>query len=147
MTASTATAKFLATHGVTVPAIAPATMSGTSITLPVKGGVVKAKSLDGALLHKGAVKFATATKSVTLGHLTLYKVGRKAHLAGVVAGEVLNLGTISGLKASATGKSATVSGTIHITAAVAHIINKLVGKHVVSAGYVLGTFSSILTIK
>ena len=147
VTASAATATFLANHNVFVTAVAPATMSGTSITLPVKGGVVKAKSLDGALLHRGAVKFSTKTKSVTLRHLTLYKLGKKARLAGVVDGKVLNLGTISGLKAVVSGKTATVTGQIHITATVAKVINKLVGKHVVSAGYVLGSFTSTLTLK
>jgi hypothetical protein len=147
VTASTATVKFLVSHGVTVTAVAPATMSATSITLPVRGGVVKPRSLDGALFHRGAVKFATATKSVTLRHLTLYKLGKKAHLAGVVDGKGLNLGMISGLKAVLNGKTATVTGEIHITRAVAKVINRLVGKHVVSAGYVLGSFSSTLTVK
>jgi hypothetical protein len=147
VTASSATASFLVSHGVTVTAVAPATLSGTSVTLPVKRGVVKAKSLNGAVVHDGAVKFATKTRSVVLRHLTLWKAGKKAHLAGVVAGKVLNLGTISGLQVAVSGKTATVTGTIHISAKVAHIINKLVGKHVVSAGYVLGTFASNLNLK
>src|SRR5690348_15963335 len=98
VTASSATASFLVSHGVVVTEVAPATQSGTSVTLPVKRGVVKAKSLNGAVVHEGAVKFATKSKSVVLRHVTLWKAGGKAHLAGVVAGKVLNLGTISGLK-------------------------------------------------
>lgn len=147
VTASPATATFLVNHGVGVTAVAPATQSGTSITLPVKGGVVKAKSLDGAILHKGAVKFATKTRSVTLRHLTLYKLGKRAHLGGVVAGKFFNLGYITGLKVVVSDHVATVTGDIHLSAQAAHVVNKLVGKHVVSAGYKLGSFTSTLNLK
>jgi hypothetical protein len=147
ITVTDATAKFLATEGIIPTAIAPATVSGASATLPVKGGLAKAKSLDGVLLHRGALKFATSSKSLVLRHITLYKLGKRAHLAAVVGGKVLRLANVVGLTATATGKTATVSGELHLTAAVARLINKLAGKHVVSAGYDFGSFTSTLNIK
>ncbi len=125
------------------------TITATSATLPVKAGAALVKkNLDGILIQGGGVKFSTAKRSATLRHITLYKIGKRAHLAATVNGKLVkNLGNISGLKYSVTGKDATVSGELHLTAAVAQIINKLVGKHVVSAGYDFGSFTSTLVLK
>lgn len=148
ITVTTATAKFLTSHGVTVTPIAPAVISGTSLTLPVKAGLAKVdKKVDGVLFQAGAVRFSTATKSATVRHITLYKLGKQAHLAGTVDGRALRLGNITDLVVAVSGKSATVSGELHLSAAVAHIINKLLGHHVVSAGYEFGSFTSSLTVK
>ncbi len=148
ITASTATLTFLTNHKVTPTVIAPAALSGKSVTLPVRAGLARVnKHLDGVLFHTGGVKFSTATKSATVRHITLYKLGKQAHLAATVDGKVLRLGNITGLTVVVSGKHATVSGELHLTAAGAHIINKLVGKHVVSAGYDFGSFSSSLVLK
>lgn len=145
--ATSATAMFLAKHKVAVTAVKPATLTGTSVTLPVKGGVAKAKNLFGVVLHRGAITFTVGTKSLVVRDLTLYKFGKQAHLAALVRGHVVRLGNITGLKAAISGKTATLTGELHLTAAVAALINKLVGHHVVSAGYDFGSFISSLTIK
>src|SRR5690242_8491296 len=99
ITANSATVTFLAKHNVTPTAIAPATLSGASVTLPVKGGVAVKKNLDGILLHRGAVKFSTTKRSVTLRHITLWKAGKRAHVSALVAGHVITLASVSDLKA------------------------------------------------
>jgi hypothetical protein len=145
--ANNATVTFLATHNVKPTAIAPATLTGTSLILPVKGGAVTSKSLVGAITHRGGVKFATAKKSFVLSRITLVKTGNKAHLMAKVGKRVLPLGTITGLKTAVSGKTATVTGELHLSKDVAAVINKLLGKHVVSAGYDFGSFTSTLTFK
>jgi hypothetical protein len=148
LTATTKAAQFLVSHGVTVTPISPATISGATVTLPVKIGAARiTKKLDGFLVHAGAVKFATTKRSATVRHITLYRTGKRAWLAGLVNGKAIHLGSISALKASRSGTSATVSGELHLSAQVAHIINKLLGKHLVSAGYDFGSFTSTLTLK
>jgi hypothetical protein len=146
LTPTAATVSFLTSHGVTVTAVAPATLSGTAVSLPVIGGVARPKNLNGILLHRGAVKFATAKRSVTLRHITLWKLGKRAHLSARAAGRTLLLGNITGLAASVTGKTATVTGEVHLSAAAAHVINRVAGKHLVSAGADLGSVSSSLTL-
>jgi hypothetical protein len=145
--ANMTTVTFLASHKVGVTPIAPATLSGASVTLPVKGGVATTKKLDGVLLHRGAVKFTYAKKSLTLRHITLYKVGKQAHLAATFAGKLIQLGKISGLTAVLSAKTATVSGELHLSGRVAHLIDTLIGHHVVGAGYDFGSFTSTLTLK
>lgn len=148
ITVTQATATFLVSHGITPSPIAPATLSGTSLTLPVKVGVAKVtKQINGAILHTGGVKFSTASKSLTVRHITFVKTGKAARVDGTVHGKLVRLATVRKLKVTPSGKTATVTGELHLTAQVAHIINKLVGKHIVSAGFDFGSFTSQLTLK
>lgn len=145
--ANAATAVFLAKHGITPTAIAPATLSGTSLALPVKSGLVTTKKLVGTVVQRGAVKFATTKKSIVISKIKLIKVGKLAHLVATVGKRVLPLGAIAGLKTVVGDKTATVSGELHLSKAVAAVLNKLAGKHVASAGYDFGSFTSTLTLK
>lgn len=144
---SSATAVFLAKHGITATAIAPATLNGASLTLPVKGGLVTAKKLVGIVVQRGAVKFATAKKSIVIAKIKVLKVGKVAHVVATVGKRVLPLGTITGLKTVAGDKTATLSGELRLSKAVAAVLNKLAGKHVASAGYDFGSFTTSLTLK
>ncbi len=147
ITATTAAVKLLTSHKIGVVAVAPAKLSGTSLSLPVKGGFALPKSLNGVLLHTGKLQYTHGKKTVTLSRIALYKAGSKAHLAALVGGKLVNLGSLTGFKVTVKGKTATVTGEFRLSGAGAALINTLAGKHVVKAGYDFGNLTSSLTTK
>jgi hypothetical protein len=135
---------FLATHHVTVSAVGPATISGTSVTLPITGGFITRK-LNGVLRHRGGVKFATATRSFVLRRFLLVRKGHHASLFARVHHRRIRLARVTDLKVALSGKSATATGELKLTAAAARMINKLLGSKVVHAGADLGSVTSDVT--
>jgi hypothetical protein len=143
-TASTLT--FLTAHGITVVPVAPATLSGGSVQMPVVGGVATTKKLNAVLVLRGAVKFTTAKRSVAVRHLSFVKTAAGTVLRGVVRGKLIRLARVTGLVVSVSGKTATATGEVHLTAATAELINRLLGKHIVAAGYDLGSLTASLNL-
>lgn len=146
LTASTATVKFLTSHGITVTPLAPATMSGASVTLPVVGGIATDNKLRGVLVHRGGVRFASATKKVNVRHVVIYRKGGPTWLVATVNGKVARLAKLTSITLKRTGKNVTLTGEVRLTAQAAHLINKLFGKHLVSAGFDLGSLTSQLKL-
>jgi hypothetical protein len=146
LTPTKPTVTFLTSHGIAVVPIAPATLTAGSVQMPIVGGVATTKKLNAVLLLRGAVKFATAKRSVVVRHLTFTKAGKSTVLSGTVRGKLVRLARITGLVVNVSAKSATVTGEVHLTAVTAQLIDRLVGKQVVSAGYHLGSLAATLQL-
>src|ERR1700758_3989887 len=63
--------QFLGKHHVTVSAIGPASISGSTVTLPITGGFVTKSTNGGLLRHAGGLKFSAGSRSVSVTHFVL----------------------------------------------------------------------------
>lgn len=147
LTPTKTTATFLATHHVTVTVIKPATLTGGTVTLPAKGAMFSDSRINGVLFLRGGVIFATATKTVKVRGLTFVHRSGKIWLAGLVNGHAMILGRLTNAKHTVSSKQIIITGEIHLTASSAKAVDKLVGKHLISAGYDLGGFTTTLNLK
>lgn len=146
LTPSAATVKFLTSHAITVTALAPVSIQNGSLVLPVRKGVAT-RQLRGVLLHRGGVEFATGARTVKLRAITLYRFAKATFIGALVNGHVAKrLARVTGIKLTRTGNQATLTGEVHLSASAAKMINHLLGKHLVSAGYDLARLSSQLTL-
>jgi hypothetical protein len=167
VTASTAAATLLANNHITVTPISPATSSGATFTFPIVGGRLNAKTLRGVIRHSGGLTLSNGTKSVALRHpvlvsdkhgVSLWAMarhhtrrvcshvrahGRRFRCRVVVVWKSARVATVTNVSVSSTS----ATGTVHITAFTAAVINRLAGKHVVGAGNVLGTATVTPTFK
>jgi hypothetical protein len=172
ITPSDAAATLLSSNGITVTPIAPATASSGTFTFPIAGGRLTAKSLHGVIRERGGVALSNGTSTVKLTHLRLVSSHRGVSLYAVVRRHVSACppyaipprhghghghghGKCHPPKAFAVAKIARITnvtisngsatGTVHITAATASIVNNLAGKELVSRGAVLGTATATPT--
>lgn len=164
VTVASTTAQLLASNGISTAVLTPATQSGETFTLPVKHGRLNARTNHGSISLAGGIALSNGTSTVRVRDLTIVSDKRgvsvhalyvghlrrcrivghrhphsvcRGHLAaGVVRIATVSNPTISGL---------TVSGTLDITRATAHLINRLAGKTIVQAGAVLGTATATLS--
>jgi hypothetical protein len=159
ITESSAAAKVLSDNHITVTPLTPATQSGTTFTFPIAGGRLDVTTLRGVIRHKGGLSLSNGTRTVTLRQPTIVSTKSGAWLYAIVRGKaehfcqpirlhhrhVTCLTVIRShsarvaqlTDAKVTGTSATA--TLKLTSASAHLIDALAGKHVASAGDVLGT--------
>ncbi len=167
VTASTAAAQLLANNHITVTPIAPATASGSTFTFPITGGRLNTKTLHGVIRHSGGITLSNGTAKAALRRLTIVsdKHGVSVfalvrHHTRRVCGHIrarhrrfrCRVVVVWGSARVATVTNTSVSngsatGTVNITAFTARAINRLAGKHVVSAGDVLGTATVTPTLK
>ncbi len=167
VTASAAAAKVLSENHITVTPLAPATASGATFTFPIAGGRLDVKTLHGVIRHKGGLTLSNGTRTVTLRQPTIVSAKNGAWLYALVRGRTSHVcqpirlhhrhvtcltvirshsARIAQLTdATVTGGSATA--TLKLTAASAHLIDALAGKHVANAGDVLGTGTITPTLK
>src|SRR5579884_1920292 len=61
VTPSSSLTSFLASRNIKVAAVAPATLSGGTVTFPITGGAVKSPSLNGRLILGGRLQFNRKT--------------------------------------------------------------------------------------
>jgi hypothetical protein len=165
ITASTAAAKVLSDNHITVTPLAPATASGTTFTFPIAGGSLN-KSLHGTIRHNGGISLTNGSKTVNVRKPTIVSTKRGVSVFALVKRPAvrvchalrhpLRLRCVSVVQfrsvriarvTDVTVTNGTATGTVHITAATAGLINLLAGKHVVNAGAVLGTATSTPTLK
>ncbi len=159
VTASAAAAMVLSDNHITVTPLAPATQSGATFTFPIAGGRLDPATLHGVIRHKGGLSLSNGTRTVKLREPTIVSTKSGAWLYAIVRGpahhvcarirphhpRVRCLTVIRShseriahiINATVTGGSATA--TLTLTTASAHLIDALAGKHVASAGDVLGT--------
>ncbi len=71
----------LSSQGITLTAIAPATLADGTLTFPIAGGKLKTTGTTGFLAHKGGVTFTKGDRSLKLRGVTL---GTNGHGAGAV---------------------------------------------------------------
>jgi hypothetical protein len=146
ITPSAGAVKFLTTNHITVSTLGAATLTNGSVTFPITGGFVKTPSLDGTLVHSGGVKFSNGTRSVSLQSIVAYRLGHNTFVTGRADGRLMIIARVTGAKVSITGKTATATGELKLSAGVAQRINHVFGKHVVSAGADLGSAKSTITV-
>lgn len=146
VTPSSSLTSFLASRNIKVAAVAPATLSGGTVTFPITGGAVKSPSLNGRLILGGGLQFTRKTHSVTLSSIVVRRNGSKAVVSATVGHRRLNVARATGTHLTVSGKTGTVTGDLRLSAAAARAINKLAGKHLVSAGADLGSFTSTVTV-
>jgi hypothetical protein len=145
ITPSAKAVNFLTVHKITVSAIGPATLSGGAVTLPISGGVVKTPSRDGTIVHTGGVKFSHGKLSVSLRALVVHRSGNVTYVTGRVDGRLLTIARVTGAKLLITGKTATASGELRLTAGVVSRINHVFGTHL-KVGADLGSAVSTITV-
>ncbi len=158
VTPSQAAATLLASNGITVTPVAPATASSGTFTFPIAGGRLTAKKLHGVLRESGGLDVSNATATVRLRRLRLLSSNagvflyalvrrppascrpyaiphghRRCHAAGGLS--IAKIARITGISVA----NGSATGTVHVTAATAAIVNRLAGQNVVSPGAVLGT--------
>lgn len=69
-----------------------------------------------------------------------------AFVTGRDDGRLMIIARVTGAKVSITDKTAAATGELKLSAEVAHRINHLLGKHVVSAGAELGSAKGTITV-
>ncbi len=146
ITPSAPAKQFLSNHHITVTALGPATISSGSLTLPISGGFVTKSGKAGLLRHTGGVEFSNGSRSVALRHVVLVGGAHRGLLTARVGGHLIVLAQLIDITRTVSGKSGTLSGELTLSSAAAHRINRLFGKHLVSAGADLGSLTSSVTV-
>lgn len=165
ITASSAATMLLSDNHITVTPIAPATASGSSLTFPISGGRLDTANNHGVIRHKGGVSLSNGSRTATLRRLTILSTKKGValfalvHAKGEKACRLLR-GRHHGERCRAlhatiarianitdvTVSSGTATGTVKITRFTARLVDRLAGKHVASAGDVLGTITVAPTL-
>ncbi len=136
----------LSSHGVTTDAIAPATLSGGDLAMPVVGGRVERSHLYGDLKLGGGVRFSKDGRSLSLTRMVAVNSPRGAFLSARVAGERHVIARFTHLRKSISGHTATLNAKVVLSAEAAALINRKAGHHVVSRGAPLGAVSATITV-
>jgi hypothetical protein len=167
VTVSAAAAKVLSDNHVTVTPVAPATAASQTFTFPIAGGALNAK-LHGFIRQQGGLSVSNGTKTVTLRKLTIISTKHGATIDALVRGRVAHVcrrfGShhlrlrclvvtrpvtvrIARLTNVQVSSNNTATATVNVTAFSAAVVNRLAGKHVVTAGATLGTATISPTLK
>ena len=128
----------LAKTGITVTAVGPAKTGNGSLSMPMASGPMSVPSMNGKMKSKGGLRFRFGTRTLVIRDYMITHHGKHATVSAIVHGKRITLAKIIHLKAKMTGKHGRMSGTLRITAAWAHLINKLIGANVAHAGQDLG---------
>jgi hypothetical protein len=159
ITPSAAATSLLSTNGITVTPVAPATSAAGVFTFPIAGGRLHGKTLHGVIREQGGLDISNGTDTVHVRRMRI--VSDKAgvvlfalvrhHPSAACAALTrtrarIKCQILTSLRVAriarvtdVTISNGAASGTVHITAATAGLINRLAGKQVTSAGAVLGT--------
>jgi hypothetical protein len=166
VTASAAAAALLTSNHITVAPLAPATASVTTFTFPITSGKFNTTALRGFIRHSGGLSLSNATKQVTLRRPTVVSTKHGVVLDALVRGRSHRVCRVVGNHqfkkrcvvvtrlvtariariTDASISNGSVTGTVNISAFTARAVNRLAGKHMVSAGAVLGTARTTPTL-
>lgn len=155
ITPSAATTQFLTTNGIALKPLAPATLSNGVVTLPIAGGRIDPATLRGFVTHRGGLKFTNAKRSLALRHIVITNTRRGAFLDATTPvrrcraalrprrsrvcfylAEGFRVARLSNLVRNSDNS---VTANLLLSRRTAGFINKVAGKHVVSAGANVGT--------
>jgi hypothetical protein len=128
----------LAKTGLTVTPVGPAKVGGGSLSMPMASGPMSVPSMHGKMKSKGGLRFRFGTRTLVIRDYMITHRGKNATVSAVVHGKRITLAKIVHLKAKMSGKHGKMSGTLRITAAWAHLINRLIGANLARAGQDLG---------
>jgi hypothetical protein len=148
--ASSAIVKFIAflrSQGITVTAISPAKLSQGSLTMPIVTGSMSTPGMQGTMGTAGGLQFKKGNRVLRVRAYRLSHKGGAATLSALVSGRRVTMRRIVVARmvspqTSMSGSNGTMAGGLKITATWAHLINQLIGKHVLSAGADLGHLSA-----
>jgi hypothetical protein len=128
----------LAKSGITVTPVGPAKVGGGSLSMPMSSGPMSVPSMNGKMNSKGGLRFRLGKRTLVIRDYRINHHGNDATVSAIVHGKRITLARIVDLKHKMSGKHGKMSGTLQITAAWAHLINKLIGANVAHAGQTLG---------
>lgn len=127
----------LSDNGITASAIDPATLDGSgNLTLPIARGAVRGKSLHGVLAMKGGVELSKGDHSLKLHGFVVVNRAKGGFVTAKVRGHRVRVARLT--NRSADPSNGTAEADVRLSKVAAHRINKVAGKHVVSAGALLG---------
>ncbi len=135
---------FLRSRGITVTPIGAMKVGDGSLTMPMVGGKMRVPSMQGTMNTGGGLEYTNGSKKVVVHGYRLTHIGHIAKLTAVVNGHRILIATMASPKTHMSGKTGTMSGGLRISAAWAHLINRLVGKHVVHAREDLGDLTATM---
>jgi hypothetical protein len=149
ITATSQAAAVLASNHIAVTALAPATQSGATFTFPIAGGRINPTTFRGVIRSKGGLSISNGTSTFRVRGFTsvsdrhggwLFALVRRVgarHWQPELFARFTNISVSGG----------TATATAHLTRASARLLNKLAGRHIVSAGNVIGTSKVSPTLK
>ena len=130
---------FLRSRGITVTPLGAMKVGTGSLTMPMVGGH------DAGSQHAGhdddqrrPASTPTGPSGSVIRNYRLTDTAHGARLTAVVNGRRILIATMSAPTVGLSGKTGTMSGGLKLSAAWAHLINHLVGMHVVHPGEDLG---------
>lgn len=135
---------FLRSRGITVTPIGGMKVGNGSLTMPMVGGKMQVPTMQGTMNTGGGLKYTNGAKKVVVHGYRLSHVGHVGRLTAVVNGHRVLIATMASPKTSMSGNTGTMSGGLKISAAWAHLINHLVGQHVVHPGEDLGDLKATM---
>lgn len=138
VTPSTEITAFLRSRGITVTPLGAMTVGSGSLTMPMVGGHMQMPSMQGTMVTSGGLEYTNGSKRVVIRDYRLTDTAHGARLTAVVNGRRILIATMSAPTVGASGNTGTMSGGLKLSAAWAHLINHLVGMHVVHPGEDLG---------
>lgn len=133
---------FLRSRGITVTPVGAMKVGNGSLTMPMVSGQLQMPSMHGSMSTSGGLEYSNGSKKVRIHGYRLTDTAHGARLTAVVNGHRILLATMAPPKVKSSGKTATMSGGLKLSAAWAHLINRLVGKHVVHPGEDLGDLAA-----
>jgi hypothetical protein len=117
--------KKLKKSGVKIQKVAPASLKGNLLTLPVSEGEIDPTNGQGTLSHEGGLKFKKGRKSAIVKNLVLETA--TSSIRANVAGKNMKLASVRGLSNVRTGFGVTISGkSLKLTGSAASRLNKKV---------------------
>lgn len=146
ITLSAGPARFLAKHHVSVTPLGAASIQGDSLTLPVTGGRVSKSAKSGVLVQQGGVEFSNGRRSVDVRGFVLVGHNTTGRLTAVVDGRRIVLARLIDITRTVSGRSGTISAKLTLSARVAELIDRRLGRRLVTAGTELGTLTSSVTV-
>jgi len=138
---------FLLSRGITVTPIGGMKAGNGSLTMPMVGGQMQVPTMQGTMNASGGLQYTNGSKKVVVKDYRLSHTGHTGKLTAVVNGHRIVLATMSSPKTHMSGHTGTMSGSLKLTAAWAHLINHLVGMQVVHPGEDLGELSATVKMK
>lgn len=129
---------FLRSRGITVTPLGAMKVGTGSLTMPMVGGHMQVPSMQGTMTTSGGLEYTNGSKRVVIRNYRLTDTAHGARLTAVVNGRRILIATMSAPTVGLSGKTGTMSGGLKLSAAWAHLINHLVGMHVVHPGEDLG---------
>lgn len=144
VTRSAQISAFLRSRGVTVTPIGATKVGAQGATMPMVGGHMQVPAMQGTMATGGGVEYSKGSLHVVVRGFRLTHVGHTGKLTAIVNGHRILIATMASPKTHMSGKTGTMSGGLAISSAWAHLINRLVGKHVVHPGEDLGDLKATM---